>query len=276
MRVLEVSKVPSHRISYEAVDKRRRRVTTTLPILRGVIDHLPKGLDAMILAGDLQGREKRRNGRGGCSRLLGEVLVDELVQLSGVGQLPPLDRVGIVLTGDLFVPPGLNTRSGNGDVCPVWRAFARQCPWVAGVAGNHDQFGKSPHDLEVFRREPGIHYLDRDIRDVGGVRIGGVSGVIGHVTRPFRKTQEEFIKSMRCLLSSRLDLLLLHEGPNDPVNNFQGNALIREELATRRDLLCCFGHSHWDEPLRELRNGCQLLNVENRVVVLTQAKLRIS
>lgn len=32
------------------------------------------------------------------------------------------------------------------------------------------------------------------------------------------------------------------------------------------------GHSHWDEPLAELKSGTQVLNVDARVVVLTENK----
>jgi hypothetical protein len=257
------------------VDKRRHQVFATLPFLRAIVDPFPQGVDAVLCTGDLQGWHIPINGKGICSRLLGEAVADELSHLSIMGKVPPLNRMGVVLTGDLYIQPELNTRKGNGDVRSVWRAFARRCAWVTGVAGNHDRFGQSRNSLDVFRRESGMHYLDRDIFDVDGIRLGGLSGVIGDARRPFRKSDEDFSASLTRLLSWNMDMLVLHEGPDDEASNFEGNTRIRRQLVVAHRVLCVCGHSCWDEPLRQLRNGSQLLNVDSRVVVLTAARVRL-
>jgi hypothetical protein len=48
------------------------------------------------------------------------------------------------------------------DVRSVWRAFAADFRWVAGVAGTHDLFGKPP-EREQFLREPDRHAVVQEI-----------------------------------------------------------------------------------------------------------------
>jgi len=271
MRVLAVENRPFHDIPYETVCKRGWRAPARLPLVRGTVDSLPAGVDALVCAGDLQGREKASNGGVACPRLLGAALVDELGRLSEAAKVPPLARVGVALTGDLYIRPQLDSRRDNGDVRCVWRAFAQRCAWVTGVAGNHDGFGRSPCALGLFRRERGVRYLDRDVTDVGGLRVAGLSGVIGDPRRVFRKSDEDFLASVTSMLSWGADMLILHQGPNDEAGEFEGNRRIRECLAAGPSVFCVCGHSRWGEPLRELRNGSQVLNVDGRVVLLVAA-----
>lgn len=131
----------------------------------------------------------------------------------------------------------MDSRGGAGDVREVWQAFSHRFGWVAGVAGNHDRFGESPLEVKVFRAGRGIHYLDGEIACIEGLRIGGLSGIIGKASRPFRRTEKDFRKAIRCLVKERPDILILHEGPNDPDAQLRGNESIRSELAAASDLL---------------------------------------
>ena len=45
-----------------------------LPVLVAAVDRLPDGVDAIVATGDLQGRERFEESKGGPPRLLGEVL----------------------------------------------------------------------------------------------------------------------------------------------------------------------------------------------------------
>ena len=73
--------------------------------------------------------------------MLGEQLADELVRLAVAGAVPDPARTGVLLAGDLYTVPPLERRGGAGDTTPVWQAFADRFRWVAGVVGNHDDFG---------------------------------------------------------------------------------------------------------------------------------------
>ncbi|MCY1079020.1 metallophosphoesterase family protein [Archangium lansingense] len=64
------------------------------------------------------------------------------------------------------------------------------------------------------------------------------------------------------------EVLVLHEGPDEPSTERRGSPAIRAELEAREELLVICGHSHWDEPLAELSGGAQVLNVDGRAVLL--------
>ncbi len=102
MRVLSIQEDPFHVIPYENAASGGRIVPETLPMLRGVIDELPGGLEAIIAAADLQGRAPRKQA-GSEPLLLGDLLARELDVLSERALLPPLDDVGVILAGDLSV-----------------------------------------------------------------------------------------------------------------------------------------------------------------------------
>lgn len=155
---------------------------------------LPLGIDGVLVAGDLQGRGRPVSGSEAPRRLLGEALAEWLGEfIEGDGGLER-KRVGVVLGGDLFARPGSDRRGGSGDVRAVWRAFANQSAWVAGVAGNHDRFGPGwpEADFRAFGEQRGVHVLDGDVVELSGVRIAGLSGVVGNPRRPFRRAREVF------------------------------------------------------------------------------------
>lgn len=263
MMVIEIEQRPFHSVPYTAPDGMPRLQRHELPLIRAEVDALPEGVEVLVCTADLQGRE----APGG--RLLGELLIDHLILLAEKGILPPPKRMGVLLCGDLYARTDLDRRGGNGDVRPVWRAFARHFRWVAGVAGNHDHFGASPKDLESFCQEVGIHYLDGHCVDIDGLRVAGIGGIMGNPRRPFRRAGTEFLNLLQGLLEHHPDILLLHEGPSgNHAATSRGNAEVRGTLEKSRPLLCVFGHGHWQAPLDILASGSCLLNVDARVVVL--------
>ena len=235
------------------------------------VDALPDGLDALVVTSDLQGRELPKDGP---PRLLGEVLAEHLEALGQLEMLPPAASTGVILAGDLYTVPGADRMGGTGDVRVVWQAFADRFRWVAGVAGNHDMFGPGNRDQRSFARRPGIHLLDGEVRDLDGLRVGGVGGVIGNPEKNQRKPAEELVGAIERLFV-RSDLLVLHEGPDLPAERYVGSPLVRETLEAldegargeRRPIVVC-GHSAWPVPLASLGGGLQVLKVDARVVVL--------
>jgi Icc protein len=78
------------------------------------VDLLPAGCDAVLVAGDLQGiAPSLLGGRPG---LLGIAVADYLEIWADSGLLPPPDRVGILLTGDLYSAPAADRRGASGGV----------------------------------------------------------------------------------------------------------------------------------------------------------------
>lgn len=271
IRLSNIEMQPLDRIRHLDAGRGGPAVERDLPVLRGTVNWLPDGLDALVVASDLQGREPRQLGADGPLRLLGCQVAETLERWCREGRLPPAARVGVVLCGDLYAHPELAKRGTHGDVRDVWRSFAARFRWVVGVAGNHDVFGEHAHRSERRPLE-GVaraHFLDGAVVDLDGLRIGGVSGVIGKPTRLFRMTEPDYLAAVERVLEAGVDILALHDGPDFPPLGLLGIPKVREVLERRPPVLVARGHCYWKEPLVTLEGGSQVLNADSRVVVLT-------
>ncbi|HEY0135022.1 MAG TPA: hypothetical protein VGB85_13100 [Nannocystis sp.] len=267
MRIVEIGSSPAHEIEYLDAAPGGGSQVRRLPVLRGVVEGLPAELDALLIAADLQGRARARDGE---LRLLGEALAEDYAALAELEQVPAPAFTGVVLAGDLFAAPGADRMGATGDVRSVWRAFAGAFRWVTGVAGNHDLFGgKQEHSR--FTREAGVHLLDDESVVLDGLRIAGVGGICGNPNKPNRRAPEEFLAAVRRGLGRKPHMLVLHEGPDGDDPRLRGNSEIRAAVAASRAIVIC-GHVHWDRPLVTLPGGAQLLNVDARAVLLERAQ----
>ncbi len=267
VRIVSLDPKPAHRVRYVNAGRRGRAESVFLPILFGEVDGLPRDVDALVLASDLQGVCASWRADGG-NVLLGVHLVDELLELAEAGRLPYPERTGVVLAGDLFAAPGGDVRGATGDVRPVWTAFAEAFRWVVGVQGNHDQFG-TVAEAARLRATDGVHLLDGELAALDGVTFGGVGEIIGDPRKPGRKEESELLAHLALIAEERPDVIVLHQGP--PGRREQrGSDPVRDALAGFGGLVVC-GHVHWDEPLFEPASGPQVLNVDSRVVVLQRA-----
>lgn len=246
-----------------------------IPILQGRWPRLPSALDALVLVGDLQACD-REDVVVEDRSLIGHVVSRELHALSVCGLLPPADRMGVLLAGDFYTNPDLKRRGTTGDVEDVWISFAKRFGWIAGVAGNHDLFAGRSDFGNVFRNHANVHPLDGDVREIDGLKIGGISGIFGTPGRkPWRHDYDSFEKAFHDIMSRKPDILLLHEGPDYPPDRLRGSAFIRELLEalpeeTKPDLVVN-GHCHWPKPMVELgASGPTVMNVDARAVVLVR------
>jgi 3',5'-cyclic-AMP phosphodiesterase len=245
------------------------RFQDELPVHHAQVDRLPDGVSAIVVTADLQGRECKADVDGVPGRLFGEVLpwmlIEEVFPYLG---LEDPSRVATFLAGDFYTVPLLDKRGGTGDISSVWQSFNDCFAWGVGVAGNHDLFGKS------WRPTPGffsnMHYLDGDVLEVAGLRIGGLGGIIGNPAKPQRREENAYFRALESLLRPELDVLIMHEGPDGLALDQQGNSKIRDLLERHPPHLVIRGHKHWAEPFTQLPGGLQILNVDARVVILTE------
>ncbi len=261
MEINCISENPIHEIPYiTAASGGVGMIYKNLPILLAEVDVLPSGLEAMIITSDLQGFDPANN------RLLGHLVVEELEMLAEKKLIPPSRKTGVILAGDLYAK--MNKRGGKGDVREVWRDFNRCFRWVAGVAGNHDDFGTTPREFEEFKTERCIYYLDGDIVKIGDFQIGGISGIIGNKEKPLRRPQQEFTRVIKTLVEKSPDILVLHQGPSVPEANLLGDESVHDELINANRLLVICGHCHWKIPMANLSANVKVINVDSRVVIL--------
>ncbi len=269
MRILQISPEPIDAIPYQLVASQEMRskgassvVSARFPIFEGRVDALPKGVDALVFASDMQGQID-----GALMGLSVPAWLELFLSLYFEDCLAA--RVGVILGGDLFALP--NKRGGLGDVRDVWSAFRARFRWVAGVLGNHDQIGSNNRDMQAFQHKRGICLLDSQTSNVDGLHLAGLSGVIGRFGKHNCREMADYQSCLERLLFQAPDILILHESPDFPEEGFSGRTMVREALECGARTLVCCGHRHWPEPLRELANGTQVLNCEGRIVILRAA-----
>lgn len=227
--------------------------TVFVPVLRGVVDGLPEELEGLVLTSDLQGVAPDDEGR---LELCSVAVVEALTMLELDGVIPPLASCGAVLAGDLYSVPDATKRGGFGDVSLAWRAFTERFAWVAGVAGNHDDVRRLPREATL---------LDGEVRELSGLRVGGVGLVCGSASKPGRREEADQLAAIELVTERRPDVFVLHEGPPGDEDQ-RGHPAI--PLAA--GLTVC-GHVHWERPWHRHARG-DLLNVDGRVVVLSSGR----
>ena len=267
MRVIALEEAPIHQVSYRTVGAGGRVVFTSAPVVVARVDALSEGLEAVIVTSDLQGVAPVDSGEAPPA-LAGVLVAEDMALLCAGGDIPPAERTGVILAGDLYARAALDRRGGRGDARPVWRAFAERFRWVVGVPGNHDGYGATVEEARAFQSEPGIHLLDGATVHLDGLDIAGLGGIVGNPRRDHRRALETFVAEADRLIATQPDLLLFHEGPQGPGPDQPGHPVLTQHLAHRADPLIVCGHNHWDAPLAELESGLQVLNVDARVVVL--------
>lgn len=240
-----------HEIPYRNSGSKRPR-NCRLPVL--VVWYRSTGpRPTFVACADLQGREAdaRRN------RLLGESAAEEIKQLQKSGVLPDLDLC--LLCGDFFDYPDLRKLGGTGDVTSALNALSTTAWQTFAVLGNHDE-------VNVGELVPDVRILDGEIARLSSLTIGGVGGVIGNPTKNQRKTDEDFLVALQIATGSAVNVLLLHQGPQEANKILPVSDPIDDFLQTRKQLLVLFGHRPWDEPF--LVAGQNLYcNVHERIMV---------
>lgn len=244
-----------------------------LPVLSGKVDRLPGRLKALLITGDLQAYTSTSLDVPAQHRtLLGEAIASEMAQLGELTDILPNPLyTGVCIAGDMYAIETLDQMGGLGDVDGVWRRFLDHYRWVVGVGGNHDHFGGKPSTKNAFKRLGNIDALDGEHVVYDDLCLAGVSGIIGQKKKVWRREEKSQIAMITRQLEHNPNILILHQGPNQPQAHLRGSTAIRLALEAHQGeppLVVC-GHCHWKTPLATLDNGTQVLNVDFRVVVLT-------
>lgn len=294
MKILKLNDQPIEKYDYLNAIPGGEVAEAQLPIYHGTVSGLPEGIDALIVASDLQGivpvpRMETHTMTADAAAesdmdvLLG-VMLPAHVRLLLEVEWPEVDpdRVGVLLCGDLYARRG--KRGASGNPVPVWLAFREAFGWVAGVDGNHDLTDEAgAHRLQSGE---GIHYMDVPaVIDAGPpadgpapyaaaqsqlLRIAGLGGIIGRPDKPNRLPEKHYLQSVNKLLKQQPDCLLLHQSPGIPELGLRGEPLIRQALEAGPETVVFCGHTHWDTSLVQLNNGTQIVNADSKLFILTR------
>ena len=192
-----------------------------------ICEGLPEDLDAILVTSDLQYYDRRDVNEG--ERVLSGHIVAQ--EMAGAGR-----------GGNVSVAGPDRCYSGRGSLCGAgaeqnvvgkgtWRRFGnrsrKRFRWVVGVAGNHDLFaGRGESFGNVFRNHPNVYPLHGEHADVDGLKIGGVSGILGSREKAWRTPIPEYRELMQLVMSDPLDILVLHMTPSVPDMGLKGDSLV--------------------------------------------------
>jgi Icc protein len=168
-------------------------------------------------------------------------------------------KIGVVLAGDLHTHSQLHKRFGVGDVGETWDAFADRFRWVTGVLGNVDRLSTAARKRHAL--------LESELRVFDGLRVAGVSGIIGDARLENLRPQPVVLRDLDRVVRSDPDLLVLHEGPSVPGEGLRGSEAVRRALRSFAGTVVC-GHCTWPKPRARLR-AVEVLNTDGRCVLLT-------
>ena len=188
VRVLSVEPQAMHEIAYRCTGTGKVCRVRTLTVLRGQVDVLPAPLQGLILTSDLQGMGLENDDTG----LLGEVLAEELADLSDQRLLPPRSAMGDLFAGDLYSTPEATGWGVSGDVWPVCGPLengSAGCAVFTATTIGLEQ-ASLPSGALLFL-ESGLHFLDADQIELDGLHVTGVGGIIGKPGRAQRHAEAE-------------------------------------------------------------------------------------
>lgn len=237
----------------------------SLPLMRiettGVV---PDGLEGLLLTADQQGVAPVPS-REGALGLLGEAFADWYTALAEQERVPLPSAVGALVAGDMYSDPFARKRGATGDVGPAWDAFAHAFAWTAGVAGNHDLFTSRIARHTVRRSH--VALLDGDTTQFDGLRIGGVSGIVGKKGKVNRRTPASFRAALTDVLVQDPHIVVLHEGPPGLGDGQRGQVEVEDPLRDLPPTLLVSGHVHWRTPWSQ-DDATTHINVDGRAVLL--------
>ena len=233
-----------------------------LPIYKGMIEGLPQNIDSIIVTSDLQGICKFDSVK---MMLLGEVLAESLALIYDLDfpQINP-KKSWAFLCGDLYA--NLEKRGSSGNPTKVWQAFATYFDRVIGIAGNHDDF---QNGIDIVKNIENVYFLENEVFELDGLKIAGLSGIIGRKDKNFRLEENDYLKSFEKILKEQPDVVLTHLSPNIEESGFLGEVKMTQILEKYSENLLFCGHSHWDtqQPVM-LKNRTQILNADSKVFIL--------
>ncbi len=263
LKIIKINPEPLESIEYFTIPHGAMSTEKfQLPIYVGEVAGLPKSIDSIVVTSDLQGVCRFEHAS---DVLLGEVLAESLSLIYEM-YLPQLSihQSWAFLCGDLYA--NLEKRGSSGNPFSVWQAFAQDFAQVIGITGNHDDFGT---DLNRLKQIENVHFLANDLLQLNGLKIAGLSGIIGRIDKNFRLEEQFYLNAFEKLLKQQPDLVLTHLSPHFEEYGFLGEPQLTTILEKYAENVLCCGHSYWNtHQVFTLENATQILNADSKVFIL--------
>lgn len=159
----------------------------------------------------------------------------------------------VIAAGDMA---GTGKLGSDGDPIAVYSYFVEHAKAFYFVQGNHDYFSDA---CESLRNSDGsLCSLDQKTADVGGLRIGGVHGIIGKDKPGVHKRPANIYHCyLKNVLKRGIDVLVTHETPT----TIDGKLLKGLPLHL-------FGHHHRNKILEIAKSGETSVCLDGRVLFL--------
>lgn len=263
LKITDIENEPIERISFLTIPPNSIEPSEfSLPIYHGKIKGLPMNINAIVVTSDLQGVIIQNDK----NVLLGEFLAENLKLIFEVyfPQIATKKTIAF-LCGDLYAD--LTKRGQSGNPIKVWEKFASVFGQTIGIGGNHDKF----INLEDLDKIQNAKLLINEVFEFEGLKIGGLSGIIGRSDKNFRLQESDYLKAFSNLLNKKPDILLTHLSPQISDKSLLGNENITQILENGYATTLFCGHSHWeyDKPI-DMKNETQVLNTDTKVFILTK------
>lgn len=263
LHITEIEKEPIEKISFLTIPQNSLDPSEySLPIYKGKIKGLPENINGIVVTSDLQGVVIQNDE----NILLGEILADNLKLIFEI-YFPKINinRTIAFLCGDLYAD--LIKRGQSGSPTKVWEKFASVFGQTIGITGNHDKF----NNIEDLYKIKNAKLLVNEIFEIEGLKIAGLSGIIGRPDKNFRLQETNYLKSLSNLLSKKPNILLTHLSPQISDENLQGDENITKILENGNTTTLFCGHSHWEyNKAFDMKNETQILNADKKVFILTK------
>ena len=266
MKILHIKDIetePIEQISFFTIPQNSIQPSECrLPIYKGKIEGLPPNINAIVVTSDLQGVVIQNND----NLLLGEVLAEHLKLIFDV-YFPNIDLKKTIafLCGDLYAD--LIKRGQSGNPTKVWEKFASVFGQTIGIAGNHDKF----ENIENVNKIHNAKLLINEIFETQGLKIAGLSGIIGRSDKNFRLQEKDYLKALSNLLHKKPNILLTHLSPQISDRDLQGDENISKILEKGNATTLFCGHSPWEyNKAFDMKNETQILNADTKVFILTK------
>ena len=176
----------------------------------------------------------------------------------------------IVLTaGDMA---GENIFGSDGNPTPEYEFLNEKSKEFYFVQGNHD-LPDDNNRQDVIKNNQNKFASIKDGKSVKTNigKIGAINGIISNKQHRYKMSQSRYLKYLKEVLNSDVDILVTHDTPSIPIFDNNGNRYVGNEemfkiINQYKPKIHIYGHCHHPNFYNQI-NGTHYINADARVIV---------